>query len=67
MDQLPYDNLDQLGMFLHATSAGTDNQTIQKANEVITKMAQDPKRFIVSIMNIITSEKSDRIYFSFLV
>lgn len=59
MNQLPYDNLDQLAEVLQTVFTG-NNTTIQQANDVLMQMAVDPQRFIDAMMNIITSEKSDR-------
>lgn len=59
MNQLPYDNLDNLADVLQTVFSG-NTTTIAQANDILMQMSKDPTRFIDSMMRIITSEKNDR-------
>lgn len=58
---LPYDNLEEIGVLLQAVFSG-NNETTLHSQEVFAKMAENPVRFIDSLMKVVLSEKEGIFY-----
>lgn len=59
MDNLPYDNPEQLAYYLLATFKGSSNEEVSKATEVLHRMSKDIVRFADSAMNIVVNDNTD--------
>jgi len=65
MQNLPYDNIEELALTCQAIFKG-DQLTIEKAQNTLFEMSKDPVRFTDSMIRIIIDESDTSIRFLFL-
>lgn len=58
MDSLPYENLDQLAKLILAANGLTEEEK-DTAAETLNKMNNNTCQFIESLMNLVSSERTD--------
>jgi len=61
MENLPYDNLEELALVLQGVFFG-DQLTVNKTQDTLTQMAKEPIRFTDALVRIITNETATRIF-----
>lgn len=55
MNQLPYDDLNQLTVYIKATYSGNQEQQ-EKATEILHEMGKDQVRFVDTMLSLIASD-----------